>query len=63
MDVVVYSSSWCRDCRAAKRFLESHGIAYSEIDIEKINGGSIKLILATESSVLNCKSGAASLTC
>jgi len=36
--VVVYCSSWCRDCRAAKRFLESHGIAYSEIDIEKTPG-------------------------
>lgn len=32
--VVVYSASWCRDCRAAKRFLESHNIPYSEIDIE-----------------------------
>ena len=32
------ASSWCRDCRAAKRFLESHGIAYIEIDIEKTPG-------------------------
>ncbi|HEU4981114.1 MAG TPA: glutaredoxin family protein [Acidobacteriaceae bacterium] len=38
MDVVVYTSAWCRDCRAAKRFLDLHGIAYSEIDIETTPG-------------------------
>ena len=38
MDVVVYTSAWCRDCRAAKRFLDSHGIAYCEIDIETTPG-------------------------
>jgi len=35
MQVLVYSASWCRDCREAKRFLESHHIAYTEIDIEE----------------------------
>jgi glutaredoxin len=34
MDVVLYSAVWCRDCREAKRFLETHNIAYTEIDIE-----------------------------
>ena len=34
MNVVVYTSEWCRDCRAAKQFLETHGIAYSEIDVD-----------------------------
>jgi mycoredoxin len=34
MHLVVYSASWCRDCREAKRFLETHGIEYTEIDIE-----------------------------
>ncbi len=34
MDVQVYTASWCRDCRAAKQFLETHGIAYTEIDID-----------------------------
>ena len=34
MDVQVYSASWCRDCRAAKQFLDSNGIKYTEIDID-----------------------------
>jgi glutaredoxin len=25
---------WCRDCRETKQFLDTHGIAYTEIDIE-----------------------------
>ncbi len=40
MELVVYSAAWCRDCREAKRFLERHGIAYTEIDIEKTPGAS-----------------------
>jgi mycoredoxin len=35
MDVHVYTSAWCRDCRAAKQFLDSHGIAYTEIDVDQ----------------------------
>jgi len=34
VQVLVYSASWCRDCREAKRFLETHNIPYTEIDIE-----------------------------
>ncbi len=34
MDVQVYTASWCRDCRAAKQFLDAHGIAYTEIDVD-----------------------------
>ena len=34
MTVQLYSAAWCRDCRAAKQFLETHGIAYSEINID-----------------------------
>lgn len=34
MKVQVYSASWCRDCRAAKQFLEAHGVVYTEIDID-----------------------------
>jgi mycoredoxin len=38
MHVTVYSAVWCRDCREAKRFLEEHQIAYTEIDIEQVPG-------------------------
>lgn len=34
MKVIMYSAQWCRDCRAAKRYLDEHGIAFTEIDIE-----------------------------
>lgn len=31
----VYTTSWCRDCKNVKRFLDSHKIEYDEIDIDK----------------------------
>jgi glutaredoxin len=36
--VVMYTTSWCGDCRAAKRFLDSRGISYQEINIEHTPG-------------------------
>jgi glutaredoxin len=44
MDLTVYSASWCRDCREAKRFLAKHNIAYKEIDIESVPGASEQVI-------------------
>jgi glutaredoxin len=38
MDLLVYSASWCRDCREAKRFLAAHNIPFKEIDIETTPG-------------------------
>jgi len=34
MDVQIYSSQWCGDCRAAKRFLDENKIVYTVIDVE-----------------------------
>jgi mycoredoxin len=34
MNVKVYTAGWCRDCRAAKQFLDEHGIAYTEINVD-----------------------------
>lgn len=44
MNLVLYSATWCRDCRAAKRFLETHGIAFTEIDIEATPGASDEVL-------------------
>ena len=44
MQVLVYSATWCRDCREAKRFLEKHQIAYTEIDIESIPGAAEEVV-------------------
>jgi glutaredoxin len=38
MELTVYSASWCRDCREAKRFLNSHNIPFQEVDIESTPG-------------------------
>ncbi|MDY7531015.1 glutaredoxin family protein [Pseudomonas sp. Bout1] len=33
--VVLYSTQWCGYCKQTKRFLDSKGIPYRELDIEK----------------------------
>jgi mycoredoxin len=44
MELLLYSASWCRDCRTAKRFLDQHSIAYKEIDIENTPGAAEQVI-------------------
>jgi mycoredoxin len=44
MNVRVYSSAWCRDCRAAKQFLDSNCIAYTEIDIDADPAASAEVV-------------------
>jgi glutaredoxin len=44
MNVLVYTSSWCRDCRAAKRFLDEHGIAYSEVNVDNDPAASAEVL-------------------
>lgn len=36
--VVMYTTSWCPDCRAAKRYLQSKGVAFEEVNIEQTPG-------------------------
>ena len=44
MNVQVYSTTWCRDCRAAKQFLDAHGVPYTEIDIDADPAASAEVI-------------------
>ena len=44
MQILLYSASWCRDCRAAKRYLADHAIDYTEIDIEETPGAAEEVI-------------------
>ncbi|MDP9038844.1 MAG: glutaredoxin family protein [Acidobacteriota bacterium] len=44
MELLVYSASWCRDCREAKRFLAQHGIAFREVDIEHTPGAADEVL-------------------
>jgi mycoredoxin len=47
MNLTLYSASWCRDCREAKRFLTTHNIPYKEIDIETTPGAADLVIANT----------------
>lgn len=33
--IIMYTTGWCRDCDAAKKFLELRGISFEEINIDK----------------------------
>jgi mycoredoxin len=44
MELIVYSASWCRDCRTAKRFLAEHSIPFTEIDIETTPGAADQVL-------------------
>jgi mycoredoxin len=44
MKLLVYSASWCRDCRTAKRFLAEHSIPFTEIDIEAVPGAADEVL-------------------
>lgn len=35
--IVMYTASWCPDCKRSKAFLDSRGAAYLEVDIGKDN--------------------------
>jgi len=47
MQVIVYSSPWCPDCREAKAFLQRHNIPYQEIDIENTPGAAEEIVRRT----------------
>lgn len=47
MELLVYTSAWCPDCREAKRFLAKHNIQYKEIDIETTPGAAQEVIKQT----------------
>ncbi len=45
MKITLYSAPWCRDCREAKRFLDYHQIAYTEVNIEATPGAAEEVLL------------------
>ena len=44
MKVQLYATSWCGDCRAARQFLDSNGIEYTEIDVDRDLEASTELV-------------------
>ena len=47
MEITVYTAFWCRDRRAAKRFLDENDIPYNEIDIENTPGAADEVMRRT----------------
>lgn len=47
MELTVYTSPWCGDCRVAKRWLTQHNINYKEINIEEVPGAAEEVIEKT----------------
>ena len=45
MVVQIYSAAWCRDCRAAKQFLDANGVPYAEIDVDANPAASAEVVL------------------
>jgi mycoredoxin len=60
----MYATTWCGDCRMARRWLDQHNVAYEYINIEQdeeaatyvmhVNGGrrSVPTILFPDGSIL-----------
>lgn len=34
--VTMYTTSWCGDCRMAKRYFDQQGVDYEEVDIDDV---------------------------
>jgi glutaredoxin len=45
MTIQVYTTAWCRDCRAAKQFLDANGIAYTEVNVDADPAASAEVLL------------------
>jgi glutaredoxin len=47
MELILYSSPWCPDCREAKRFLAKHNIPFKEIDVSTTPGAVDEIVKQT----------------
>ena len=43
-NIKMYTTTWCSDCRCAKQYLNEHGIAYEEINIEEQGGAAERVM-------------------
>jgi len=34
--ITIYTTSWCSDCRRAKKFLRERGVNFKEVDIDEV---------------------------
>lgn len=47
MELIVYTSTWCRDCHVAKQWLKQNNLSFQEIDIEATPGAAEEVIRRT----------------
>jgi glutaredoxin len=47
MELIVYTSTWCGDCRVAKKWLNENKIAFQEINIEETPGAAEEVMRQT----------------
>jgi mycoredoxin len=47
MELIVYTSTWCGDCRVAKKWLNENKIAFQEINIEETPGAAEEVMRRT----------------
>jgi glutaredoxin 3 len=45
--VIVYSTTWCAYCRMAKEYLQSKGIEFKDIDVEKDSAAAKDIVAKT----------------
>jgi glutaredoxin len=60
-EVVLYATSWCGYCKAAREFFAANGIEYTELDVEKssmaqeghrrLGGGGVPLIVVGDTVI------------
>ena len=48
LQIKIYTTSWCPDCRAAKNFLRERNVPFEEIDIEEHDEAEEVVIRANE---------------
>jgi glutaredoxin len=47
VDLQVFSSDWCGDCRRLERWLVENQVEYVKVDIEKVPGAAERLVRET----------------
>jgi len=45
--ITIYTTQWCPDCHKTKRYLDSKGIEFEEVDIEE-NPEGLKTVIAAK---------------
>lgn len=45
--VIVYSTTWCAFCKAAKQYFDSKGVVYTEVNVEEDQAAARQIVEET----------------